>query len=66
VITPTFAQIDALALAPSVTEEEHRRYLAHQGLTEAYGDCDDTCRCQDDDEALFCPHPAHLRPWWLP
>lgn len=65
-IAPTFAQLDALATAPSVTEDEHRRYLSHQGFLAVYGDCNETCRCQDDDEALFCLHPGHLRPWWAP
>lgn len=65
-ITPTFAQLDALATAPAVDEREHARYLVHQGFRDAYDGDPGVCRCQEDDDALFCAAPAHFRPWWAP
>lgn len=65
-ITPTFAQIDALATAPSVACEDYRRYLEHAKHREDYDGDPGRCRCQDGDSALFCLAPVHFRPWWAP
>ena len=65
-IALTFAQLDAFATAPTVTCEEYRRYLAHDGLREQYDGEPERCTCLDGDMALFCLAPVHFRPWWLP
>ncbi len=65
-ILPTFAQLDAIAIEPSVPGDVYARYLEHASFREDYDADDDRCRCLDEDAALFCLAPVHRRPWWAP
>lgn len=63
----TFAQLDALATAPTISAEEYERYLVHLVFRERGEHVSEGCTCNGDPEALlFCLAPIHFRPWWAP
>lgn len=60
----TFAQLDALATAPSISEEVYARYLSHLEFRELGDHVSERCTCVDNTESLFCYAPVHFKPWW--